>query len=559
MSIELRDYQRNAIAGLHAAWAGRERGTGTGVSSRAAVVLPTGAGKTVVFAHPSLRDPVLGERGRMLVLVHRDELAVQAVAKIRSIDPMCSVGRVQNVWDETDARVVVASVQTLANPRRRERIRDVGLIVVDEAHHATAPTYVSVLRHYGAFSAPGTPVAGFSATLARSDDAHLGDIWQEVVLRLDILHGIRHGWLVDMVGKRVELAGLDLRQVRRTAGDYGDRALGEELQAADAPEHVAQSYVELASDRQGITFWPTVDTAHAGAAAYASVGVPTAVITGSTPPDERARVYEEYRRGRLQMLSSVMVLTEGFDMPQASAAVIARPTQSAPLYVQMAGRVLRPWHLPVPGFAPKHDALLIDVVGTTGNHRLATMADLSVTAKVEPKDGQSLLAAADEMLDEAERRAAVTAGELDPVTGRRVIRDVDLFGDRVSVWLQTPAGTWFLPVGDWLVFLWPDADALGLWMIGVTGSKAPVGSAQRLAAGMTLEWAMDQAEGYAGRLQRELGAIGAGRKAPRRRDGPRPNALAYARSLGARLPEHPTKGQVSDAISTALATRALGG
>jgi superfamily II DNA or RNA helicase len=564
-AIELRGYQQDAIAGLHRAWRGEPRGTGAGLVTRAAVVLPTGAGKTVIFAHPDLREPIIGASGyrpggRMLVLVHRDELAVQAVGKLRAIDPNASVGRVQNVWDETDAQIVVASVQTLVRPGRRDRIRDVGLVIVDEAHHAIAPTYVAVLRHFGCFD--GTPTAGFSATLARSsEDEHLGDVWQEVVLRRDVLDGIRGGWLVDVKGKQVQIDGLDLRDVQRTHGDYSDHDLGEHLQNANAPDQVAAAYRELAGDRQGLAFWPDVATAEAGADAMNEAGIPSAVVVGSTPTDERAGIYARTRRGELQVLSSCMVLTEGFDMPQLSTAVIARPTQSSPLYVQMAGRVLRPWHMPVPGFAPKHDALLLDVVGISGQHKLATMADLSVTVK-RVKDEETLAEAArgQETADTGEALSWADAVVLDPITGRRVVKDLELFGDRASVWLQTRAGTWFIPAGDWIVFLWPEET--GLWMIGVTGSKAVPGQARQVATGLTLDWAMNRAEDYA---QRVTAATGKGRLDARSAAWRKGNPLAsdaqrrFAASLGHPLPEGATKAQASDIVSTALATRALGG
>lgn len=553
-AIELRPYQREAIDAVHAAIA---RGV-----TRPAVVLPTGAGKTVVFAHPDFRAPIKG-RGRMLVIAHRDELITQAMGKIRASDPLANVGRVQAGYDETDRDIIVSSVQTLARASRRTRIRDVSLIVVDEAHHATARTYVETLRHFGAFR--GVPTVGFSATLERADDGKLGDIWQEVVTCVDVIDGIRQGWLVDVHGKRVAIEGLDLATVKRSHGDYSERDLGERLEAADAPEQVAEAYVEVAKDRQGIAFWPTVDVALSGSEAFDDAGVRSAVVTGSTPTDERALIYDAYRRGELQMISSVMVLTEGFDMPQASAAVIARPTRSASLYVQMSGRVLRPWHLPVPGYRIKRDALIIDAVGASAEHSLATLADLSTTLKVAPDEDVSLVEAADEALGEEERTAAVMAGEIDPVTGRRVIRDVDLFGDRRSMWLRTPAGTWFVPAGDWLVFLWPDDSAPGLWVVGGIVSKGARGGAQLLETGLTLDWAMQRAEVYA---RQAVAALGKGaldtRKAGWRRGSASPAQLSYARSLGCRLPDRgmlssPSRGEVSDAISVALASRVLGG
>jgi len=554
--IVLRGYQRDAILALHRAFAGMQRGTGSGQVTRAAVVLPTGEGKTVVFAHPSFRGPLLARGGRMLVLVHRDELATQAVAKLRGADPAASVGRVQATWDETDAQIIVASVQTLARTSRRERLRDVRLIVVDEAHHAVAPTYVQVLDHYGAFR--GTPTAGFSATLARgADDGHLGDIWQEVVLRRDILDGIRCGSLVDIRGLEVQLKGLDLRSVRKAAGDYRDHDLSDALQAADAPEHVAQAYRELAGDRQGLAFWPDVASAQVGAEAMTEAGIPAEVIVGSTKIPEREAIYDRYKRGQIQVLSSCSVLTEGFDMPQASAVVVARPTQSSPLYVQMVGRALRPHRLPVPGYGPKRDALLIDVVGASGRHQLATMADLSVTIK-QVKEGQSLAEAAREQ-DLREAEQGWTEEEIHrTLAGERVVRDVDLFAQSTSVWLSTRVGTNFIPAGGWTIFIWPATS--GLWDVGVIPTRGVPGQARPVAQGLTLDWAVQQAEAYARQVCAQTGIRLDTRGASWRRSGAAvPKQLAYASSLGLHFEAGARKSDVSDAISIALATRALGG
>jgi len=526
---------------------------------------------TVIFTHPDLRAPIIGPdgarpRGRMLVLVHRDELATQAVAKLRGIDPSARVGRVQAAWNETDAQIIVASVQTLARSGRRDPIKDVALIVVDEAHHALAPTYLDVLGAFGAFGTPGrpgVPTAGFSATLSRSsEDEHLGDVWQEVVLQRDVLDGIRGGWLVDVKGKQVKLAGLDLRDVKRTGGDYSDGDLGEHLRAADAPDQVAQAYKELAGERQGVVFWPDVETASVGAQALTQAGIPAETVVGSTPTHERGGIYDRTRRGDVQVLSSCMVLTEGFDMPQLSCAVIARPTQSSALYVQMAGRVLRPHHLPVKGFAPKRDALLLDVVGIAGRHKLATIADLSITTKVAQVGEEESLRDAVDAETISETGVCPAAIDVDPVTGHRVVRDIDLFGDRASVWLQTHAGTWFVPCGNWTVFLWPSSVG-GLWDVGVTPTRSPGGQASPVVGGLTLDWAMQQAERYA-RLVTSSTTGGArldSRAASWRKSGKASDAqLHHARALGLHFdPETARKADVSDAISVAYATRALGG
>src|SRR5688572_930526 len=182
MSIVLRNYQTAAVAAVEQGWASGIR--------RPAVVLPTGAGKTVVFA--ALIERFLKTHGgRVLVLAHRDELVNSAVAKIRSVAPNLRVGIVKGAQDEVRAEVVVASVPTVRAPGRRARLRDVRLIVVDECHHAPAESYLVILRHFGAMPVEGEPedtnlrrgalAVGVTATMIRSDKLALGDVWQDVV------------------------------------------------------------------------------------------------------------------------------------------------------------------------------------------------------------------------------------------------------------------------------------------------------------------------------------------------------------------------------------------
>lgn len=564
--LALRGYQRDAVDACHRAWLGEQRGTGVGAVNRVAVVLPTGTGKTVIFAHPEFRRPILERRpgSRMLVLVHRDELAEQAAAKLHSADPGARVGRVQAGHDDVDADVIVGSVQTLARPARRERLSDVGLIVVDEAHHAVARTYVDVLRHFGAFD--GVPTAGFSATLERSDDGKLGDVWQEVVIRRDVADGIRGGHLVDVRGKRIQVAGFDLSKVRKIGGDLSESGVAAALDDADAPEQVAAAYAEHAKDRQGVAFWPSVATAHEGAAAMNAIGIPSAVVTGETSVAERADIFERLRRGELQVIHNCMVLTEGWDCPQVSCAVIVRPTQSAALYVQMVGRIMRPHRgMPVPGFAPKVDGLVLDFVGVAGRHRLATLADLSITTKaVDPDslDGRSLL----DVIDDAESDDAAP-GSSQPIrpAGPTVASDVELFGDSSTVWLQTRRGTWFIPTKTHLLFLWPEQG--GLWTLGQAPADKGPGLATPLASGMLLDLAMRHAEQRAAAIEAEAptakGAVLTSRSASwRAASRPATDAqLAYAARLGVIWPadQRPSKAEVSDAISVAKASWSLGG
>lgn len=412
-----RPYQTKAIQALTSAWA-------AGPQNRLAVVLPTGAGKTVVFANliSQMLDQLAGHRA--LVIAHREELIDQAAAKVRAVRPDLRVGVVKAQRNEHhDVDVIVASIQTLAVARRREAIRDIGLIIVDECHHAAARTYLDVLEHFGAWR--GVPVAGFTATMTRQDGG-LAEVWQDVVFTLDILEMIRGGYLVDVRGKRVVVDGLNLDKVKTSRGDLQDGQLGQAIEDSGAADVVADAYKQFAADRPGVVFTPTVATAQSMADALNEVGITATTIWGDMPREARQTALKWYETGDVQVLTNCMVLTEGFDAPWTSCAVIARPTKSAGLYCQMAGRALRLWE-------GKKDALLLDVMGASTRHKLASIVDLTSRTLKEPKDGRSLR----ETAEEEERRAPIGSVEWE---------DINVFHESPVRWLQTDAGVWFVPL-----------------------------------------------------------------------------------------------------------------
>lgn len=446
-SFHLRDYQSEAVAAVFDAWGESVR--------RPAIVLPTGAGKTVVFAHliKQFREHYHDSTSRRaIVLVHRDELADQAMAKIKAIAPDLRVGKVKASSNEVTADVMVCSVQTLASQRRRNDLLlltrtygDIGLIITDECHHGVAPTYRKI---YDAF--PDALNVGVTATLQRGDNVGLGDVWDEVVYSRSVLWMISKGYLVDLRGKNVDVDALDLGGVKRSAGDFQVGDLGRALEESDMAERLPAAYMEHAKDRQGIVFTPTVATAEQTVKAFNAAGIRTEMVSGETPRDERLGIFENFRTGRTQVLANCMVLTEGFDAPWASCAVIARPTQSAPLYTQMVGRVLRPY----PG---KTDALVLNVAGP--GQRLCSLIDLEPGAVESVGEDETL---ADAVVREAEAAAQI------PQRGSMAFdlkfKDVDMFAASEAAWLRTEKGVLFISCGETTVFLWPASGAAGgLW------------------------------------------------------------------------------------------------
>lgn len=526
--LKLRAYQQECIDAVFASWSEGTR--------RPAAVLPTGAGKTVIFS--SLTQRFGQEEGkRVLILVHREELADQAIAKLKQTSPYLDVGKIKAHQNDIQSDVMVASVQTLARSSRLEALQnteenwgEVGLIITDECHHGSAPSYKKI---YEAF--PDAFNVGFTATLARGDKRGLGDVWDEVVYSRSVLNMIKNKYLVDVKAKKVDIEGLNLEGVQKSRGDYQASDLGEALQGSGAMEQIASAYVEHAKDRQGIVFTPTVATAWDAKTAFDARGLKTAVISGETPREERLKIFEDFRTGRVQTLANCMVLTEGFDAPWASCAVIARPTQSQPLYVQMVGRVLRTW----PG---KSDALVLDVTGV-GGMRLKTLMDLEPGSVREMREGESL-----EEAVEREASEAPTKPQGSSLQGLK-FQDHDLFAASEVHWLKTEAGVLFIAAGKHYVLLWPSRHE-GLWDVCCAPES---GKWARLREGLPIEMAMAWGEADA----EDYSDFSVKSSAKWRTAVPSPSQKGFATRLGIEGVDQMRRGAVADAISVKLASRKL--
>lgn len=476
--VKLRDYQREAVAAIRASWAGGVR--------RPACVLPTGAGKTVVFSDLIMRDLRDGS-DRVLVLAHRDELIRQAVSKIKSVAPYLRVGVCKAGEDQVGAPVVVGSVQTMRNEARRRRVRNVGLVVVDECHHATAPSYREVLSYYGCFD-DGARAVGFTATMSRGDGVGLGSVWQGVVYERDIRYMITRGFLVPPRGVYVRVEDLNLANVKRTAGDYSEGALGDALTASMAPERIVDAYREHASGRPTLLFVPTVAFAELMVGRFTAAGVTARVVHGGQGADERRAALAAFRDGRVSVLVNCMVLTEGTDLPLASCVIIARPTTHVGLYVQMVGRVLRPY----PG---KTEALVLDVVGVSRRHRLAGLTDLIGERDEVGKRDPAEPGEVDEIEEDGDEGGSyVNRAWLD---GTLVSEDVDLFHGQRARWQRTHAGHWFVATGERFLGVVP-SPLSGSWDV-VSFHRHLVGESDWVVRGVgDLGYAMAHAESVIG-------------------------------------------------------------
>lgn len=348
------------------------------------IVMPTGTGKTRVFSEMIATATSRGVRS--LVLVHRDELVRQTVSALQRVGCDAEVEKA----DERASRYgmfgavpVVATVQTLKGRRLELWPKDAfGLVIVDEAHHATAKTYRDILDYFGT-----AKIVGVTATPDRSDKTGLHNVFDSVAFRYEIQEAISDGWLCPIVQRTIECDDLDLSQVKSRKGDLADGELQTAMTVDRVLHQVASPLVDQAGDRQTLVFTAGVDHAHALAAVLAGyVGAEKVdAIDGTTPIDTRREILERYRDGRTQFLLNCAVLTEGFDAPNTQCVAMARPTKSRSLYAQVLGRGLR-IH---PG---KEDCLALDFSGNAGKHALVAPIDVLAGEDLEDDIKEAALA-----------------------------------------------------------------------------------------------------------------------------------------------------------------------
>jgi superfamily II DNA or RNA helicase len=350
---------------------------------RQLAVLPTGGGKTILFsAIAADRQP-----GRTLILAHREELIVQAVDKLRSATGIAAEVERGEEWASLEAPVVVGSVQTLMQERRRDRWPwdHFSLVVVDESHHILSDSYQGILGHFGDCA----QVLGVTATPDRGDKRNLGRYFQNIACEVSLLDLIRDGWLAPIRVKTVPL-GIPLEGVRSTAGDYNAEDLG--LAIDPWLERIAD-VLAAHRERKTLVFLPLVAVSERFAALCRERGLPAEHIDGQSR--DRREILDRFRRGQTRLLCNAMLLTEGYDEPSIDCVVCLRPTKVRSLYSQIIGRGTR--------IHPGKDHLLVlDFLWQSEEHSLIRPAHLIAS----DEDEASRLTAAlgmDGDLEEAER------------------------------------------------------------------------------------------------------------------------------------------------------------
>lgn len=334
---QLRDYQGRAV----------ERAIDV-LDRRPILVSPTGSGKTTMATQivELLGVPTLW-------LAHRKELIDQAAARLAAHG--MDVGIVMAGYErDPDAQVQVASIQTLA---RRDKPA-AGLIVVDECHHAAADSYQDILAHYADAS-----LLGLTATPFRLDGRGLGDLFGELVVA---------AWPDELCAAGVlhkprvwASKAPDLRGVRVVAGDYSIGALAKRTNTAELNADIVETWKQRAAGRRTVAFAVDIEHSQAITEAFQQAGVAAEHLDGGTPRAERHAILSRLARGETLVVSNCMVLTEGWDLPALGCAVVARPTASLNLHIQMIGRVMR-------ACEGKDGAIVLDHAGNHHVHGLVT-------------------------------------------------------------------------------------------------------------------------------------------------------------------------------------------
>lgn len=352
MGQELRPYQQQARDRIHAEWdAGH---------TRTLLVLPTGTGKTIVFASVAADQVRAGDR--VLILAHRGELLEQAADKLqRSTGLVSAVEKAESTCLDSWFRVVVGSVQTLQRTARLERFPQdyFGTIIIDEAHHAITDGYRRILDYFS-----GAKVLGVTATPDRGDMRNLGEVFDSLAFEYKLTDAIKEGYLCKIMAQTIPLQ-LDITSVTMSGGDYAVGDLGTALDPY--LEQIAAEMANRCKGRKTVVFLPLIKTSQKFRDLLNTHGFRAAEVNGQS--DDRRQVLADFDAGKYNVLCNSMLLTEGWDCPSVDCVVVLRPTKVRSLYSQMVGRGTRL----SPG---KTDLLLLDFLWMTDKHELCRPADL---------------------------------------------------------------------------------------------------------------------------------------------------------------------------------------
>lgn len=323
------------------------------------ICLATGLGKTVVFSH-------INKSGRTLILSHRDELVRQPE---KYYD--CSFG-IEKAAEQSDGEdVVSASVQSLCKDNRLSRFKpdEFDTIIVDEAHHAIAPSYKKILNYFSG----ARRIFGMTATPRRGDDVGLSSIFDDIIYSKDLRWGIKKQYLSPVRCKMVK-AAYSTKGIKKTAGDFNLGEIGDKMNDPLVLATAAKTYIDNCHNRRHTLIYCVQKNTCYQLLDILKKLIPDAedkikIITGDTPQEERDIICSGFLSGNIECIINCMVLTEGTDLPICDCIFNLRPTCNASLYQQIVGRGTRLYE-------GKKYCLVIDLIPDDGERRLCTAPTL---------------------------------------------------------------------------------------------------------------------------------------------------------------------------------------
>lgn len=403
--FQLRPYQQEACSAVLNEWRTRDK---------TLLVLPTGCGKTIVFANIAAQRVKRG--GRTLVLAHRGELLDQAADKIYSATGlMCAREQAEQSAVGSREPITVGSVQTLCRPSRLDKYATdyFSTVIVDEAHHALSKSYQSVLSHFDS-----AKILGVTATPDRGDKKNLGQYFESCAYDYSMRSAIKDHYLCPIRAQMIPLE-LDISDVKITSGDYSADDIGNAIEPylSSIAREIARNY----SNRKIVVFLPLIRISQKFCNILNEMGVPAAEVNGESA--DRAEILQDFEAGRYTVLCNSMLLTEGWDCPSVDCIVVLRPTKIRSLYQQMVGRGLRL-------FPGKTELLLLDFLWLTEKHDLCRPSSLiagskeiadSIDEQVESaEDGIDLMAAEEQaQSDVIAQRESALAAQLEEMRKRK--------------------------------------------------------------------------------------------------------------------------------------------
>ncbi len=315
-------------------------------------VLPTGGGKTYLFVYMAMK--AVEKNNRVIILVHRQELIRQTSEALDNLG--VKHGVIAAGYSMTGDKVQVASVQTLV--RRLGVVAVPKFIIMDEAHHGVAGSYKKIVDHWSKAA-----LLGVTATPCRRDGRGLGEIFENMVIGPSMKKLIKDGYLSQSIVYRPPSL-LDTKGLKKKMGDYDKKELAIRTDKRAITGNAIEHYLRICPNVPAVAFCVNIKHAIHVAEEFNAAGIPAAALAGDDLTDSMRRYrLKALETGKIKVLTSCEIISEGTDIPVITAAILLRKTESTSLYLQQTGRASR--------VSPnKEYAIVLDHVGNSIEHGL---------------------------------------------------------------------------------------------------------------------------------------------------------------------------------------------